>query len=281
MENLRWILIVAGIAILVLLYVSGRSNKAERRARRETDLPTAGGSADADPLLGRDRFDADLPDFEVDADDFERPDRGVSTRSVRDLPMVDTDPTLEPTAPSSLSQKIEAFSARLSPKRRQRIARSEPADAEDGRAAAEAYATKIVTLHVVAPDGRLLQGERLLQVFEERGYHFGEMSIFHSMHEGKTVFSVAKMVEPGYFDIDEVESFHTPGISMILQLPGPVPADVAFEVFVSEAADMARALGATVLDADRSTLSPQTVQHMRDGIYEYMHRQKYFGGVPS
>ena len=101
------------------------------------------------------------------------------------------------------------------------------------------------------------------------------------MHHGKTVFSIAKMVEPGFFDINAIDSFETPGITLILQLPGPVPADVAFEVLVSEAFEMANELNATVLDGDRSTLTKQTVQHLREGIYEYMHRQKYFGTVPS
>jgi cell division protein ZipA len=127
----------------------------------------------------------------------------------------------------------------------------------------------------------MLEGEHLLHVFEQRGYHFGELNIFHSMHEGNTVFSVAKMIEPGSFDIDDMASFQTPGITLILQLPGPVPADVAFEVLVSEAYEMARELGAAVLDDQHSTLTKQTVQHLRDGIYEYMHRQKYFGTVPS
>jgi len=58
-------------------------------------------------------------------------------------------------------------------------------------------------------------------------------------------------------------------------------SDVAFEVLVSEAMEMASELGGTVLDAERSSLSKQTVQHMREGIYEFMHRQKYFGSVPS
>jgi cell division protein ZipA len=107
------------------------------------------------------------------------------------------------------------------------------------------------------------------------------MNIFHSMHNGSTVFSIAKMVEPGFFDINNPESFQTPGVTLILQLPGPVPADVAFEVLVSEAFEIANELGATVLDERRSTLTKQTVQHMREGIYEYMHREKYFGNVPS
>ena len=140
---------------------------------------------------------------------------------------------------------------------------------------------KIVTLHVVAQQNTLIDGGQLLDVFDRRGYHFGEMNIFHSMHNGETVFCIAKMVEPGFFDVEDIESFVTPGVTLILQLPGPVPADVSFEVLISEAYEIASELNATVLDGDRNNLSKQTLQHMRESIYEYMHRQKYFRKVSS
>lgn len=290
MENLRWILIIAGVAILILLYVSGKPRKARRELQEDGDRGPFGRARqddELDPLMGGDHahdLDDPLVDFDTGPvpgpDRFDRPgDPARIDRTKLDVPLFAEDDDVAPSGFASLSQKIEAFSAKLTPKRRKRVEESEPVDFDDGDA--EGHVSQIITLHVVAPEGRLFEGEHLLQTLEERGYHYGEMNIFHSMHEGKTVFSVAKMVEPGYFDIDDVDSFQTPGISLILQLPGPVTADVAFEVLVSEAIDMADAMGGSVLDAERSTLSPQTIQHMREGIYEYMHRQKYFGGVPS
>jgi len=287
MENLRWILILAGVAILVLLYFSGRNRSRngapERRGRpREEDY--------MDPLLGDGTLSDPIADFDdVDPSDFTRPAQGAgqSYSSVNLEPSdYEFDEDLGRTRDSSpgftsFAQKIESISERLTPKRRQRIAESEPANIEDGSQPDPELANKIVTLHVVAPPNSLINGEQLLDVFDRRGYHFGEMNIFHSMHNGDTVFSIAKMVEPGYFDIDDIETFVTPGITLILQLPGPVPADVSFEVLISEAFEMASELNATVLDGDRNTLSKQTLQHMREGIYEYMHRQKYFGSVPS
>ena len=295
MENLRWILIIAGVAILVLLYLSGRPGKSARRADRRRSSSnrsagfggnSAGNGMDVDPLLGDDAMvDEYAPFDDVDPADFVRPGAG-SRAGDRDYDDLAT------TAPggqssnalsgfSSITQKIEAFSERLSPKRRQRIAESEPGDIDEDKASDPAYASKIITLHVVAQPNTTISGDQLLDVFERRGYHFGDMNIFHSMHNGTTVFSIAKMIEPGYFDINDIQSFDTPGITLFLQLPGPVPADVSFEVLISEAFEMANELGATVLDGDRSTLSKQTLQHMREGIYEYMHRQKYFGSVPS
>jgi len=136
-------------------------------------------------------------------------------------------------------------------------------------------------LHVVAPQDRVFNGADLYEVFEQRGFHYGDMNIFHSLHQQKKMFSIAKMVKPGYFDIDDIESFYTPGITLILQLPGPVAADVAFEVLLSEARELAQHLGGVVLGSDRSTLSNQAVQHMREDISNFMHRQRYFSPVPS
>jgi len=275
MENLRWILIFAGVAILVLLYLSGRQPKANRRKgeslNRDAGRNSSSGQT-ADPLLSDDAFADPLDEFgesdEMD-DLMDRPGGQSPAKKKRPANNAESSGGF-----SGISSTFGALGSKLAPKRR--------AEADDAdKAAGKAQASKIVTLHVVAPEGQLMHGAHLLEQFEQRGYHFGEMNIFHSMHEGQIVFSVAKLVKPGSFDIRDVDSFQTPGISLILQLPGPVAADVAFEVLLSEAHEIANALGATVLDADRSTLSKQTVQHMREGINEYLYRQKYSNGVPS
>jgi cell division protein ZipA len=320
MENLRWILIFAGVAILVLLYFSGRgstgkaSNTRSARVRRD-DFDADPSIDDTDPLLGQPvQHTANrargFEDFdEVDPRDLERPaaqrpqTRPAATQRVDD-PIYEEDlqaddgylppelqaesraPGLTETAAGALgglSQKIESIGAKLSGKRRERVAENPPPEFDEEE---PVYASKIITLHLVAGHGiaghgALFDGQALLNTFEQREYTFGEMNIFHSMHNGKSVFSVAKMVEPGWFDPQNIESFATPGITFILQLPGPVAADTAFEVLLSEAYEIANELGGTLIDSDHSTLSKQSAQHMREGVYEYMHRQKYFGSVAS
>jgi len=279
MENLRWILIIAGVAILVLLYLSGRQPKRARGKGETPDLDsgrnTSNNRAPADPLLSEDAFPDPLDDFgdtgdRDDMDDLmERPGGQNPDRKKRSQPDAESTGAF-----GGISSTFGSLSSKFTSKRHT------DASGPDN-ASGQPQAKKIVTLHVVAPEGQLMNGAHLLEQFEQRGYHFGEMNIFHSMHEGQIVFSVAKLVKPGSFDIRDVDSFQTPGISLILQLPGPVAADVAFEVLLSEAHEIGNALGATVLDADRSTLSKQTVQHMREGINEYVYRQKYSSGIPS
>lgn len=275
MENLRWILIFAGIAILVLLYLSGRQAKSGRRNAGGLNRDGAHGDGSLDPLLSDDAFGDPLADpldkfGDNDGIDdlMERPGGQSPSQSRRS----ESGSEHSTGSLGGISSAFGSLGSKLAPKGRA----SEPESSH-----APEQPPKIVTLHVVAPEGQLMHGEHLLEQFEQRGYHFGDMNIFHSLHEGQVVFSIAKLVKPGSFDIRDINSFQTPGISLILQLPGPVAADVAFEVLLSEAHEIANALGATVLDADRSTLSKQTVQHMREGINEYIYRQKYSSGVTS
>lgn len=304
MENLRWILIIAGVAILVMLWFSGRRSRRDAAARQMPD-PLLGVGSDPGLAQGQgqgvghgsnDGFADDdfgnFDDVEVEGDDFARPGEPGSNRPGRTVhasggpaSSFDDVPAFEAPAGGlgsglglgSLAQKFEAIGAMLAPKRRQRVAEIELDDVDTGNV--KVGDSKIVTLHVQAPAGEILPPEALYELFEQRGYHHGDMNIFHSLYEGQTVFSVARMVNPGFFDLDDISTFETPGISFILQLPAPVAADTGFEVMLSEAREMADALGATVLDGSHSTLGRQTEQHLRESIYEYMHRQKYADGV--
>jgi len=352
MSNLRWILLFAGLAILLFLYFSGRPRKvnrsrsdySNRQMQGMTDPLMESPNALADekdpyapPQVAAEEFDP--ADF--DASDLERPDRGYALHSAAPasqyqdeqfvpamadvhgreqlayaagpsgaayMPAHATEyqpefapshaPVPEQTAPMlravpsephraepmvapddaagiSLGGKIDALGARLIG--RKKPSNNPPSPQEPERAEPQ----KVVLLHVVAPEGQVIDGELLLRVFEHRRYHFGEKNIFHSLHNGQTVFSVAKMVEPGSFDVDDICSFETPGLVLIMQLPGPVAGDVAFEVLISEAHELADALGCRVLDSKRSTLSRQTTQHLRENVRNYMHRQKYFNKAAS
>jgi cell division protein ZipA len=207
----------------------------------------------------------------LDPTDLERPaghdaqlsssasQRGVATRNV-----------------VSLGERIEALGARFVSRRKER----------DRHRAAPASVTsieseKIVSLHVVAPDGQYIDGQLLHDTFAARGYQHGPMDIYHSMHNESAVFSIARMVMPGTFDVNNPASYQTPGITLFMQLPGPVPGDIAFDVLVSEAHELASALGCRILDNERSTLTRQTVQHLKDSISEFIHRQKFLNRVPG
>jgi cell division protein ZipA len=133
---------------------------------------------------------------------------------------------------------------------------------------------KLIVLHVLAMHEGVFFGAHMQQLFAERGYEHGEMNIFHSRYEKQTVFSIANLVEPGYFDPQRMDVFTTPGITLFMRLPGPLPADVAFDVLVSEAREIARELGGEVQDAEHSTLTRQRIQSLREEVLDYIHRNR-------
>jgi cell division protein ZipA len=283
MEYFRWILLIAGLLLLAYIYLSGR------RKNSDTNY-IPGRSEDDDPLFTDQRSErkgvSPEPSFTVSDDaDLFTPLENEFNVSDEDLdfftPLEDL-PTERETerAPTrlfaSIAEKIEEYSAKLSPKRKERMeASAARANASDGPQGEE----KIISLNVMAPEGYHLEGVELHAIFTQRGYEFCDKGLFQSRYKGRTIFSIVNMVEPGSFDPQNMDTLQTPGVTLFLQLPGPISADVLFEVLLSEASDLARATGAIVHDSQRSTLTKQTIQHEREGIYEYMHREKYFSGA--
>lgn len=70
----------------------------------------------------------------------------------------------------------------------------------------------------------MFQGEELRDALEDLNLEHGEMGIFHRYDPRlrEPLFSVASLVEPGTFPIDDMASFHCPGVVLFFQ-----PATVA------------------------------------------------------
>jgi cell division protein ZipA len=102
------------------------------------------------------------------------------------------------------------------------------------------------------------------------------MDFFHR-HEfeagrGAIQFSVANMMQPGVFDIDNMADMTTPGLVFFLTLPGPEDMMQAFDYMLETAQAVSRNLGADVLDESRSVLTKQTVEHSRQKVRDLERR---------
>ena len=131
-------------------------------------------------------------------------------------------------------------------------------------------------LNVVArnPDG--FRGDDILHILLACDLRFGEMSFFHR-HEleagrGAIQFSVANMMQPGVFDIDNMADMTTPGLVFFVTLPGPEDMMMAFDYMLETAQAVARNLGGDVLDESRSVLTKQTMEHSRQRIRDLERR---------
>ena len=142
--------------------------------------------------------------------------------------------------------------------------------AEDLAASESAVDEKIVVMHVAAHRPEVFSGPMILQMMEELGLDYGEMGIFHYYAQrlsGKqSIFSVANMVKPGTFDLSEIENFTSPGLTMILQLPGPEEGLKAYNIMLESAQRLATFLKGDLLDAQRNPLSKQMISHEKEQV---------------
>jgi len=137
---------------------------------------------------------------------------------------------------------------------------------------------RIVTLYVAARTGEQLSGPDVVVAAEKAGLEFGDRGIFHRLVLGKKadgpVFSMANMVKPGHFDMAQLDGVRTPGVTLFMTLPGPLPALDAWEMMLPTAQRLAELLDAQVLDEGRNALGRQRIAHIRDELRAWDRQQE-------
>ena len=144
----------------------------------------------------------------------------------------------------------------------------------DGNAENAVGEQKIVTLRVVARDKGSFAGDELVLSLRGIGMRHGKFGIFHRYEgtdESDVVFSVASLVEPGNFDLENVKEQHIPGISVFMVLPGPIDGANAFDLMITAARTLSQSLNAELLDESGSTLSIQRERYLREEIIQFQH----------
>ena len=288
MEYLRWILLLVGVAVLAAVYFVSRQRSSAARESEPfyddegldpLDSAAPSRSAESQPS-GPDISESDARSHVLSNLSHELETlnhllgRKPPAEAEAENPAVDDviEEAVEPSFPEAPTFDQSTFLSEpvLGDLFEDDQAPGQETETHIGEQAAE----KIITLHICARAEEHIEGSELLRVFESRGYEFGEMDIFHSRVDGVTVFSIVNMVEPGWFHPETMDGFFTPGISLFLQLPGPLAADVAFDVLVNEARELANALNAQLLDASRSTFTLQVEQHLREELKQFQFQKK-------
>jgi cell division protein ZipA len=135
----------------------------------------------------------------------------------------------------------------------------------------------VLVIHIISCHSRLMQGDAIESALKAAGMVPGEMQLFHlyekpqmpgmRMHQQR-IFSVANISEPGFFDFAHMADLKTPGISLIMQLPGPVEGLFAFERFYNVAKKLAGKLGGELYDVEKNKITKQTLNAMKQQITE-------------
>lgn len=136
---------------------------------------------------------------------------------------------------------------------------------------------EVLILNVVGKPGKNIQGRELLGGLFNCGLHFGSMNIFHRFShangEGALMFSMANMVNPGVFDLDNINTFETPGVTFFMTLPGPKNSMTAFDLMLDTVRRLARILNAEVKDDSQQPLTQEVIDDYRRRIREFERTQ--------
>lgn len=134
----------------------------------------------------------------------------------------------------------------------------------------------VVVLHVMSKE-QCFAGELLLEALLGCGLHYGSMKIFHRHEQedgaGSILFSVANSVNPGIFDLNAMEQFNTPGISLFFAMDDLDNPATAYEEMLSTAEKLTERLGGELCDETRSTLNQQTINLSRERIADFARSQ--------
>ena len=107
---------------------------------------------------------------------------------------------------------------------------------ETKAAAPQAEPEEVLIINIMAPKGEMFNGSELLDIVLKCGLRYGSMDIFHrysdTKGEGALLFSMANMVRPGTFDLDAMDEFTTPGISLFMTLPIDADSMQSFDLMV-------------------------------------------------
>jgi cell division protein ZipA len=129
---------------------------------------------------------------------------------------------------------------------------------------------KIVTVRVCAPGEMRWSGATLLSALELNGLAYGRYQVFHRRHvDGRSLFCVASLVEPGTFDVARMSTEEFRGITLFAVLPGPVEPLLTVDELLGAARGLAQELSGMVQDNKGMPLSPQRAAALRDDVARF------------
>lgn len=133
---------------------------------------------------------------------------------------------------------------------------------------------KIVTIRIVAREQKSFPGDDLILNMRGIGLRHGKFGIFHrydGSDESRTIFSAASLIEPGSFNLQNIQGQEIPGISLFLVLPGPIDSVAAFDLMLAAARTLTQSLSGELTDESGSTLSIQRERYLREEVIQFQH----------
>ena len=303
-SELRWILLIIGVAFVAALAVWERRRPRQASASSASERPAPRDLRHESTARARQEPKMTLPEITP------------QTRAAHELPVLEFDPEPETdevpvltpltgSQPDTAAEPLEDSSAATAQRRRELAAPETGApgaaalgDADDSRpyvpriepapappAASRAALPQlppaaapvvewppdaerhIVALRLVAPQPQRFQGRSLRQALAAEGFILGRFAIFHKPDEAhRAVLSAASLNRPGTFDADTMDTQQYGGLSLFAVLPGPRSPPQAFDELVSTARSLNERLQGVLQDEQGGPLTPSRIASLRERL---------------
>jgi cell division protein ZipA len=295
LAEFRWILLGLGLLLIGGIWWWGA-----RRSRRTAPLsesstlqavpqtPQASGlhaappSGVAHPVPDDEREDWGVPPFEplhIKSADFDRVPRDLHEPSLSDD---EEGAAAEPARPREpgpvIATEFPPAGAHAKPAGSVAPAHAaRPRTDESGRFAQVAKQQpnvselqRIVTIRVCALGESRWSGRQLMTVLELQGLAFGKYQVYHRKHaDGRSLFCVASLIEPGTFDMTHMPEQDFRGVSLFAILPGPAEPLQTIDSMIATARALAESLTGMMQDDNGMPMSPQRAAALREDVARF------------
>jgi FtsZ-interacting cell division protein ZipA len=276
--ELRWILLALSLVLLAGIWWWGRRRSsqapgdAQLREITPTVEPQRPGAAPRETLAATETQpepEWGVPPFEplsIHTHDYENVPvlDGPMMVSADPAPSMNAAPSMAPPAAPAAAPPVPGRVPTLLPESTERSA---VAPAQTPNASEQ---QKIVTVRVCAPGEVRWSGAMLLSALELHGLAYGRYQVFHRRHvDGRSLFCVASLIEPGTFDVARMSAEEFRGITLFAVLPGPVEPLLTVDELLGAARGLAQELSGMVQDNKGMPLSPQRAAALRDDVARF------------
>ena len=135
----------------------------------------------------------------------------------------------------------------------------------------------VIVMTIMAKPENLFSGTDIFEAALANGFMHGDMNIFHFYPEQDTkraICSMANAIEPGFFEITNIEQIQTPGLTLFTQLTGSVESRDVFEQTVKLGRALAQQLQGDLCDETRSVLTMQTIEHLKEKVEAHIFKAR-------
>ena len=127
-----------------------------------------------------------------------------------------------------------------------------------------------MTVRVCAVGDARWSGADLMSALEALGLAYGRYQVYHRNHtDGRSIFCVASLVEPGTFDLSTMTDEEFRGVSLFAILPGPLEPVQTVDALLATARELARALTGTMQDAKGIPFSPLRTEALLQDVARF------------